>query len=205
MKVVATNTGEKRTVSWGFKKVTTGIFKFASSEGIFLGIEDVVGDSVVDRKYHGGIDKACYAYSADQYSFWNPQFPDLEWDHGMFGENLTIEGLNEKELYIGDTFKVGDAIIQVSEPRQPCFKLNVRFNSKRMVKAFTKHGYCGSYFRVLEQGNIKPGDTLELIEAGEPRISVFEVFQLIYSKGNKELREIAKTHYKFAETTKAAL
>lgn len=205
MKVVATNTGGKRTVSWGFKKVTTGIFKYPNPEGIFLGVEHVVGDAVVDRKYHGGIDKACYAYSADQYPFWKPQFPDLEWDYGMFGENITIEGLDEKELFIGDTFKVGEAIIQVSEPRQPCMKLNVRFNSKRMVKAFMKHGCCGSYFRVLEQGIIKPGDTFELIDEGDPKISIFQVYQLIYSKGQNELRERALNHPKLADTTKTAL
>src|SRR5690606_29793566 len=127
MKVISTNGGERRSVRWSGKMYETGIFKFPVKEGISLGFSDVVGDAVVDRKYHGGEDKACYAFSKDEYSFWENRYPKIEFTDGMFGENLTIEGLNETELFIGDTFQIGDAIIQVSEPRQPCVKLNIRF------------------------------------------------------------------------------
>ncbi|GAB5416722.1 MAG: MOSC domain-containing protein [Crocinitomicaceae bacterium] len=202
MKIVATNIGEKRALEWHGKAVTTGIFKYPVTEGIYLEREDVRADSVVDRKYHGGIDKACYSYSADHYAYWKTLYPDLAWDYGMFGENLTIEGLNEKEISIGDVFSVGDAILQVSEPRQPCMKLNLRFNSNQMVKKFTHFGYSGIYFRVLEEGQVNPGDELKLQKKGAPELSVFDVFQMIYQKGNDDLREVAKKHPDLAEATR---
>lgn len=205
MKVVSTNIGEKQELEWNGKPVITGIFKYPTENGIFLEREDVRSDAVIDRKYHGGVDKACYSYSADFYDRWKELFPELEWDFGMFGENLTIAGLNEKEVFIGDTFSVGDAIIQVSEPRQPCFKLNLRFSSNQMVKQFTQFGYSGIYFRVIKEGYVSVGDSLELKSKGASELSVYDVFQMIYKKGNDDLREIARLHPDLAEATKEKL
>lgn len=205
MKVVATNTGEKRTVLWREQPVTTGIFKFPVEEGIVLGTEDVEKDHVIDRRYHGGLDKACYAYSADHYAYWKTQFPQLDWNYGMFGENLTIEGFDEKRISIGDVFKIGEAIVQVSEPRQPCMKLNVRFNSSQAVKAFNKFGRSGTYFRVIQTGRVQPGDAMELIEQGKPFLSLFDLYQLIVTPGNEPLRDVAKQHPQLAKTTIADL
>ncbi len=120
----------------------------------------------------------------------------------MFGENLTIEGLNEKEISIGDIFTVGDAILQVSEPRQPCMKLNVRFDSNQMVKKFTQFGYSGVYFRVLQEGQVNPGDEFRLQKKGTPDVSVYDIFQMIYQKGNDALREVARKHPDLAEATR---
>ena len=205
MKVVATNIGEKRSVLWKGQEVITGIFKYPADDGIVLEKTDVQSDAVVDRKYHGGVDKACYAYSSNYYDYWKPLHSELEWSFGMFGENLTIEGLDETMLSIGDVFKVGDAIIEVSEPRQPCMKLNVRFNSSLAVKQFVAFGHSGAYFRVLKEGKVKSGDVLELQSKGEPQLMVYDVFQMIYQKGNDALREIAKEHPALAEATKGAL
>ncbi|MDC0257299.1 MOSC domain-containing protein [Crocinitomicaceae bacterium] len=205
MKVVATNIGEKRTIIWKGQEVVTGIFKYPIDDGIVLEKTDVQSDNVVDRKYHGGIDKACYAYSSDYYDRWKPLHPKLDWNFGMFGENLTIEGLDETTLSIGDVFKVGDAIIEVSEPRQPCMKLNVRFNSSLAVKQFVAFGHSGVYFRVLKEGKVKPGDVFVLEAKGEPQLMVYDVFQLIYEKGNDALRKVAKEHSALAEATKGAL
>lgn len=202
MKIVATNIGEKRELEWHGTSISTGIFKYPTETGVFLESEDVRSDSVIDRKYHGGIDKACYSYSADFYKHWKTAYPNLEWDFGMFGENLTIEGLNEKEISIGDVFSVGDAVIQVSEPRQPCMKLNVRFDSNQMVKKFTQFGRSGIYFRVLQEGQVHVGDTLNLIKKGTPTLFVYDVFQMIYQKGNEDLREVARTHPDLAEATR---
>lgn len=202
MKVVSTNIGAKQEVEWQGKPVSTGIFKYPTSDGIFLEKEDVRSDAVVNRQYHGGVDKACYAYSADFYNYWKSKFPDLEWDFGMFGENLTIVGLDETKISIGDTFAIGEAIIQVSEPRQPCFKLNLRFNSSLMVKQFTQFGYSGVYFRVLTEGQVNVGDTLVLQSNGVPELSIYNVFEMIYKKGNEELREVARNHPDLAESTR---
>ena len=105
---------------------------------------------------------------------------------GMFGENLTVMGLDETSLNIGDTFEIGDAIIQVSEPRQPCVKLNIRFNSKQMMKQFISRARCGVYFRVLQSGKVKKDDQLRLIQKGSMEISIQEVFNLLYAEGEKE-------------------
>jgi len=205
MKIVSTNVGEKKKVLWKGKEVITGIFKYPVEDGIFLETTDVRSDAVVDRKYHGGVDKACYGYSADFYSYWKELHPNLEWSYGMFGENLTIEGLDESTLSIGDTFAVGDAIIQVSEPRQPCMKLNVRLGSSQAVKQFTEFGHSGAYFRVLKEGKVVAGDPLILQSSGAPRLMVSDVFQLIYQSENDILRERALQHGALAESTKRAL
>lgn len=205
MKVVATNIGEKRTVDWKGQEVVTGIFKYPVDGGIVLEKTDVKSDAVVDRKYHGGVDKACYAYSLDFYDHWKELHPDLDWDYGMMGENLTIEGLDEKSLSIGDVYKVGEAIIEVSQPRQPCFKLNVRLSSSLAVKQFVNFGRSGAYFRVLKDGKVQAGDVFELQTKGEPQLTVYDVFQMVYGGGDDSMREIARNHAALSVDTKMAL
>lgn len=182
MEIVSTNIGERRTVTWKLKKYTTGIFKYPVSKGIFLGQMDVESDVVHDRKHHGGIDKACYLFSEEQYPFWKSQYPDLEWDFGMFGENVTVSGFDERNVSIGDTFKMGEALVQISEPRQPCSNLNLRFASSKLVKQFVEHGYCGAYLRVLKEGKVHPGDSMLLLERSTSQLTLFEIFQLLYDK-----------------------
>lgn len=180
MKIISTNIGEARTVNWHGKEVVTGIFKYPVDEPIFLGIEDVENDNVVDRKYHGGIDKACYLYSANRYKYWETLYPDLELTWGMFGENLTVEGLFESEIALGDIFKIGEAVIQATQPRQPCFKLDIRFNSSELVKKFIHSGYSGVYIRVLEKGFVKTGDSMELLEKKDA-LSIKKIYELLYT------------------------
>jgi len=205
LRVVSTNIGEKRTVSWRGKQVETGIFKYPVSEGVFLESDDVKKDAVVDRKYHGGIDKACYAYSNDFYEYWQELHPELEWDKGMFGENLTIADLDEKNIFIGDVYSIGEAIVEVSQPREPCFKLNIRFNSSKAVKEFVAFGRSGTYFRVLQDGWVHTGDEFNLIKRVSPQISVYDVFQMTYHDGNHQLREAALNHPALAASSKEAI
>lgn len=185
MKITSTNIGEPKTVTWNGREVTTGIFKYAVNQPIFLGNEDVVNDHVIDRKYHGGADKACYLYSADHYSYWQKIYPELEISFGLFGENLTVERLHEAQIYIGDIFKIGDAVVQATQPRQPCFKLEFRFNSDRIVKEFIDSGYSGVYVRVLTNGAVKTGDTMERIER-KNSLSIQKVYELLYTSTFQE-------------------
>lgn len=180
MKIVSTNIGESRTVNWRGKEVKTGIFKFPVNEPIFLGKEDVDNDHVIDRRYHGGVDKACYLYSTDHYGYWQKLFPGLEMPWGMFGENLSVEGLHEAQVNIGDIFKIGEATVQATQPRQPCFKLEFRFNDSEIVKKFIESGFSGVYVRVLESGIVKAGDIMELIEK-KSSLSIQKVYELIYT------------------------
>ena len=151
MKIISTNIGESRIIQWQGKEVETGIFKYPVNQPIFLGTDDVENDYVIDRRYHGGVDKACYLYSSDHYGYWQNLYPELEMPWGIFGENLTVEGLSEAQINIGDIFKIGDAVVQATQPRQPCFKLEFRFNSGEIVRQFVESGFSGVYVRVLEK------------------------------------------------------
>lgn len=186
MKITSVNAGKAKTVSWSGKKYRTGIFKSPVTGPLELGTHDVLGDQVIDRRYHGGIDKACYAFSRNEYDFWSPKYPELVFQPGMFGENLTIEDLNEDLICIGDTFQIGTAVVQVSEPRQPCVKLNIRFNSKQTMKEFIARERCGVYFRVLQPGKVAVNDEMILISKGSQTSTIREVFQLLYGIGQKE-------------------
>ena len=180
MKIVSTNIGEPRVMNWNGKEVKTGIFKFPVDHPIFLGSEDVENDHVIDRRYHGGIDKACYLYSADHYNYWKKLYPELDFFWGMFGENLTVEGLHETQVNIGDIFQIGEAVVQATQPRQPCFKLEFRFKNNHIVKQFVDSGFSGVYVRIIKNGNVKTGDQVELIER-KNSISVQKVYELLYA------------------------
>lgn len=181
--------------------VQTGIFKYPVGK-IQLGASDVEKDQVIDRKYHGGIDKACYLFSADVYDYWKNQYPELEWDWGMFGENITIEGLDESQMMIGATYKIGDAIVEVSQPRQPCFKLGVRFNTQKVLKDFIAAEHSGVYVRVIKEGTVTAGDELILINQGES-LSIREVFCWMYRKGaSPEVIEKIQSSKKLANSSK---
>ena len=193
MRIVSTNIGSAVTVLKNGKEVQTGIYKKSVNQSVSLGFTDVVGDAVMDREHHGGVDKACYLYSADHYPFWKDRFPELDWDPGMFGENLTVQGLDESNIMIGDVFEVGTAIIQVSEPRRPCSILGIRFGTQKMVKQFHNSDYPGIYVRVLKEGEVKAGDHFILKESKE-EVSIKDVYSL-FSYNNKNLN-LAKAAYR---------
>lgn len=188
MKIISTNIAKPTIIEWRGQKVETGIYKYAVEGPIFLGSDDVANDYVIDRRYHGGSDKACYLYSADHYPFWQNKYPNQDWKWGMFGENLTVLGLNESEIRIGDRFQIGNAIVQVTQPRQPCFKLGVRFGDQSVVSDFWTLPYSGVYVRVLSQGEVKTGDEMILMERDPDSLSVSQVFSIFHS--NKENLEL---------------
>lgn len=192
MKVVAVNIGEKQTVFWRGKPVQTGIYKYPVDHPIVLGKTDVEGDVVYDRKYHGGTDKACYLYSEDHYNYWKEKYPDLDWSYGMFGENITVKGLNEAELQIGDILYIGECRVQVSQPRQPCFKLGIRFDTQKVLKEFIAAPYPGVYVKVIQEGAVQTGDHVQLSERLHDSIGLLEVWNLLYNKNpDQDLLEFA--------------
>ena len=176
MKVVSVNIGEKKTINYKGKIVETGIFKSPVETPIFLGEKDVEDDAVIDRRYHGGIDKAVYAYSENHYAYWKKFYPELDFKFGMFGENLTISNLEETEIQIGNQYKLGETIIEVTQPREPCFKLGLVFNTQKIVKQFWNSTMCGVYFKVLQTGKVTVNDTLVLIKKCENSPTIAEVY-----------------------------
>lgn len=190
MKVISTNIAQPTTFMWNGKEVTTGIYKKPTDVAIYLGKEDVRGDEVSDRKVHGGEFKACYLFSANNYPYWQNLYPNLDWTYGMLGENLIIEDLDEKQLNIGDIYKLGKALVQITQPREPCFKFAHKFGTEDVLQQFINHGYSGTYVRVLEEGNVKTGDYFKLVKSAKESISIFQFFELLYAE-NKNKNHIA--------------
>lgn len=182
MQIISTNIGKSTTISWNGQQTTTGIYKYPVHEPLLLEDESVARDTISDRKVHGGIFKACYLFSADHYPYWKEKYPELEWNWGMFGENLTIEGLDESKMRIGNIYKMGNALVQVTQPREPCFKLGIKFGTQEILRQFIDHGFPGTYVKVLEIGEVKKGDTLELVKESESTLTVQQFYTLLFSR-----------------------
>jgi len=177
MKVIAVNIGKKTAISYKGRNIETGIFKFQVDHPVFLDIENVKNDAVIDRKYHGGIAQAVYGYSENHYEYWKGLYPDLDWQYGMFGENLTISNLEETEIHVGTIYKLGEAILEVTKPREPCVKLGIRFGTQKVLKQFWNGTKSGIYFKVLKTGNVKVGDALILSNKNETAPTIAQVFK----------------------------
>lgn len=182
MKIISTNIGRPTKIFWNGKETNTGIYKYPVGEPVLLDMEDVQGDTVVDRKYHGGPYKACYLFAADQYPYWKAKYPNLDWNWGMFGENLTVQGLDESKLRIGSVYKLGSALVQITQPREPCYKLGIRFGDQNILKAFIDHAHPGTYLRVLEPGKVSVGDAMELVEASKNPLTTQQFFTSLHAK-----------------------
>ena len=192
MKIISTNIGKPTTIIWNGKEVTTGIYKTPTKEPVCLGKNEVLHDEISDRKSHGGVYKACYLFSSEQYPYWKKLYPNLGWDWGMFGENLTLSDFHERKVYLGAVYKVGEAVVQVSQSREPCYKLGYKFGNQKILKQFIGHGFAGTYLRVLEEGPVAINDSFSLIERPEYSLTVAELFHLIYAKEkNQALLKIA--------------
>ena len=190
MKVISTNLGTPTTFVWNGHEEQTGIFKKPVSEALFLTSKDVSNDTVIDRIHHAGVHKACYLFASDNYPYWKNLYPQLEWNWGMFGENLTIEGLDESKIRVGDIYKLGTALVQISQPREPCYKLGIRFGTQDILRQFIDHNRPGTYVRILQEGEVKTGDLLELQEQSENTLTTQQFYELMFmrEKPNDVLR-----------------
>jgi MOSC domain-containing protein YiiM len=172
LRLVSINVGRPREVEWQGEMVRTSIFKAPVGGRVRVGRLNIEGDAQADLEVHGGEDKAVYAYPAEHYAFWREQLPGVELPWGVFGENLTVEGLLEERVHVGDRFSAGTAEFQVTDPRMPCYKLALRFNRPDMVKRFLKSGRTGFYLAVLQEGEIGAGDAIKPSGQDQNRISI---------------------------------
>jgi MOSC domain-containing protein YiiM len=187
MKVIALSVGGPREVEWRGRTVRTSIFKRPVERRLRLTKLNFEGDEQSDLTVHGGPDKAVYVYPAEHYDFWRGELPGMELSWGMFGENLTTEGLVE-DVRIGDRFRVGSAELVVTQPRMPCYKLGIRFGRPDILKRFLQSGRTGFYFSVAEEGEVGPGDAIELVARADDGLTVADVVGLYAADaGNQEL------------------
>jgi MOSC domain-containing protein YiiM len=178
MKVLSVNVALPRLVAWRGQTFNTGIFKKPVAGPVMMRKLDLDGDRQADLSVHGGAYKAVYAYPSEHYEFWRKQFPEMELPWGQFGENLTTEGLNERDTHIGDVLRVGAATVQVTQPRVPCFKLAAKFHREDILKRFLESGRSGFYVSVIEEGLVAVGDEIERIQEDENRIAVSDINKL---------------------------
>jgi len=178
MHVESVNVGRPREVSWKGRQVLTSIFKEPVAGRIAIKRLNLEGDQQADLKVHGGPEMAVYLYPAEYYAFWREQFPEMELPWGMFGENLTIWGLRDDTLYIGDHLQVGSAHLVVTQPRLPCYKLALKFGRDDILKRFFQSGFSGFYCAVLQEGEVAAGDPIRLLHRDEHEVSVLDIVHL---------------------------
>jgi MOSC domain-containing protein YiiM len=164
------------------KPWTTGFFKTGIEGRVFADKTNLTGDGQADLKNHGGVDKAVLAYSADHYSMWRQELGKPDLPHGAFGENLTIAGLNESSVCIGDVFSVGTVAFEVSQPRQPCWKLARRWRMHELTGMVVRNGRSGWYLRVLEPGWIEVGMPVALIERPSPDWTIARANEILHHR-----------------------
>jgi MOSC domain-containing protein YiiM len=184
LKVISINIASPEHVSLdgGPKKHKSGIFKTPVSEPIFLDYLGFEGDGVGDLKVHGGKDKAICAYCIEHLTFWSKKL-QREISPGSFGENLSLLGMPETDINIGDIFNIGSAQIQVSQPRQPCHKLNKVFGDQTMACSVKKSGFSGYYFRVLKTGIVENHSLVKIAQKGSNEFSIEKVNALLRKGG----------------------
>lgn len=179
MHLVSLNIGYPKTENFNGKEVVTGLCKLPAATRLRLARTGFAGDGVQDRKHHGGEDKAVCVYSADHYPHWE-KILGQRLPPAAFGENLTVAGLHEEEIHIGDLFRLGTAMLQVSQPRQPCKTLAARYGKNDFVKLVVDSGFTGFYFRVLEEGETSPADLLTATERDPHGVSVAFANQIFH-------------------------
>jgi len=178
MTVISMNTGRPRDVRVNGDTVRTSIWKSPREGRVRAAGVNLEGDEQSDLTVHGGQYKAVYVYPSEHYAYWRAELPDAELPWGVFGENLTIEGLLETGVCIGDRLRIGSAEFQVTQPRQPCFKLGIRFGRADMLKRFVASGRSGFYVSIVGEGDVGSGDAIHFSRRTAGSMSVADIFAL---------------------------
>ena len=178
MKLLSVNVSEPRSVVHNGQVIQTSIFKEPVSGRVMMREMNIDGDAQADLRNHGGVHKAVYAYPIENYEFWKMELKRDDFTYGQFGENLTVERMTEDNAHIGDMFRIGEAVVQVTQPRNPCYKLGIKMGSAEFVRTFLQSCRLGIYMRVLEEGEIGVGDAIERIKEDPERMTISEIARL---------------------------
>jgi MOSC domain-containing protein YiiM len=182
MRLTSVNVGLPRDVLWHGRTVTTGIYKEPVDSRVAVRTLNLDGDRQADLTVHGGAYKAVYCYAVEHYAFWKKELPRRDIPTAIFGENFTTEGLEENSVHLGDRFAIGSAEFVVTQPRLPCYKLGVRFESDDMVKHFLVSGRFGFYLAVTREGEVGAGDDIKRIAQDPNAVPVSEITRLYITK-----------------------
>jgi ferredoxin-NADP reductase/MOSC domain-containing protein YiiM len=179
--VISVNVGRTRDVDWRGKKVTTAIWKEPVAGPVKVGRLGAEGDQQADRMGHGGEQRALFVYQVESYRYWQDFLGREEFVMGQFGENLTVSGMADDEVCVGDRYRVGGTVLEISQPRVTCYKVGIRLNDERMPALLVKHRRPGFYFRVIQEGVVSAGDGIEKLADGPGRMSVADIDGLLYT------------------------
>ncbi|TKD69356.1 MOSC domain-containing protein [Pseudalkalibacillus hwajinpoensis] len=183
MKLLSINVGKPIETDYKGKNIETGIYKKPVSEKVYVSREQVEGDGQADLVHHGGSEKAICVYPKEHYSYWEKKL-QCQLKPGAFGENFTVSGVDENEAHIGDIYRIGETRVQVSLPRQPCFKLAKKFEVDNMHLFVMENGYSGYYLRVLEEGYVKEEDDIVVEHRPSHGVTVALINRLTYHDKN---------------------
>ena len=181
---MSVNVGMPQDVPWQGRTVFTGVFKAAVSGPRRVGRLNVDGDGQGDLGGHGGEQRAVFVYQIDSYRYWERELGRSDFVHGQFGENFTVDGLGDDEVCIGDRYRIGTALFEVTQPRVTCYRVGLRMDDPRIPALLVSHRRPGFYFRVLEEGEVEAGDEIVKVASGEERMTVAEVDALLYLPGH---------------------
>ena len=179
-RLLSVNVGLPRDIAWKGRTVHTAIWKNPVSGRSRVGRLNVEGDGQGDLAGHGGEQRAVFVYQIESYRYWQEQLKRTDFVHGQFGENFTIEGLPDNAVCIGDRYRIGTAVLEVTQPRVTCYRIGIRMNEPRMPALLTSSGRPGFYFRVLEEGEVGAGDEIEKVGEADERMTVAEINALLY-------------------------
>lgn len=188
-RLISIQVGLPREVEWNGKTIRTSIWKSPVTGTVRVQKHNLEGDAQSDLEVHGGPNKAVYVYPSEHYAYWRRELPDMELDWGTFGENLTIAGVLEAEVRIGDRFRIGTAAFRVTQPRLPCFKLGIRFGRADMLKRFLRSGRTGWYLAVESEGEIAAGDAIEITRRDGHGVTVPEMVAQLTSGAKRDHQE----------------
>ena len=174
-RVLSVNVALGRGVPWQGSVVRTGIFKEPVPGRVRVRALGLEGDEQADLRVHGGPLKAVYAYPSEHYTFWRDELPGVELPWGAFGENLTVSGLSEADVHVGDRFRIGSAVLAATKPRFPCFKLGIRFGREDILDRFLASGRTGFYLQVLQEGELGADDAIEVLGGGHGRETIADL------------------------------
>ena len=180
MKLLSVNVSLPKEITFKGKTVRTGIFKEPVHGRLQVQTLNIEGDGQADLLGHGGPFRAVYVYSFDHYPYWESELGRSDFAYGQFGENLTVEGMLDQEVHVGDIFRIGTSLFQVTQPRVPCYKLAIKMGVEGFYKQILASGRLGFYFRVLEEGEIGAGDVIERVEVDPVGLTILEVNKLMY-------------------------